>query len=149
MPWQHQQTHAVRGAFGLQLPLEWKLGVCVTVMSGPPLVGGLFSQQQREGIDPLRGSPKWVPKDRDQVSTAGAWLRADARVSKTWHPAPLAVELFLDVQTLSVWSQPTGSSYGTAPSTLEQQARGEVTLTQKPASSPVPPIPVLGVELRL
>jgi hypothetical protein len=149
VPWQHQQTHAVRGALGLQLPMEWKLAVSVTVMSGPPLVGGLFSQDQREGLDPLRGSPKWVPKDRDQVSTAGAWLRADARVSKTWHPAPLAVELFLDVQTLSVWSQPTGTSFGTAPATLEQQARGEVTLTKKPASSPLPPIPVLGVELRL
>ena len=85
----------------------------------------------------------------DQVGTAGAWLRADARVSKTWHPAPLDVELFLDVQTISVWSQPTGTSYGTAPATLEQQARGEVTLTQKPASAPLPPIPVLGVELRL
>ena len=149
VPWQHQQTHAVRGAFGLELPLSWKVGLAVTVMSGPPLVGGLFSQEQQPGVDPLRGTPRWVPKDRDQVNVAGAWLRADARVSKTWHPAPLEVELFLDVQTLSIWAQPTGTSYGTAPATLEQQARGEVTLTQKPASSPLPPVPVLGVELRL
>ena len=149
VPWQHQQTHAVRGAFGLQLPLDWKVGLAVTVTSGPPLVGGLFSQEQRAGTDPQRGSPRWVPKDRDQVSFAGAWLRADARVSKTWHPSPLDVELFLDVQTISIWSQPTGLSYGTAPATLEQQARGELTLTTKLASSPLPPIPVLGVELRL
>lgn len=149
VPWQHQQTHAVRGALGLRLPLDWKASLAVTVMSGPPLVGGLFSQEQQPGVDALRGTPRWVPKDRDQVRTAGAWLRADARVSKTWRPAPLEVEVFLDVQTLSIWAQPTGSSYGTAPATLEQQARGEVTLTEKPASSPVPPIPVLGVELRL
>ncbi|MDP1823288.1 MAG: hypothetical protein Q8L48_08605 [Archangium sp.] len=149
VPWQHQQTHAVRGAFGLQLPLEWRISFAVTVMSGPPLVGGLFSQDQRQGVDPLRGTPRWVPKDRDQAGVAGAWLRADARASKTWHRGPLEVELFLDVQTLSIWGQPTGTSFGTAPSTLEQQARGEVTLTHKPASSPLPPIPVLGVELRL
>ncbi len=149
VPWQHQQTHAVRGAFGLELPRSWKVGLAVTVMSGPPLVGGLFSQHQQPGVDPLRGTPRWVPKDRDQVSTAGAWLRADARVSKTWRPAPLEVELFLDVQTISIWAQPTGTSSGTAPATLEQQARGEVTLTQKPASSPIPPVPVLGVEVRL
>lgn len=149
VPWQHQQTHAVRAAFGLRLPLDWKAGLAITVMSGPPLVGGLFSQEQQAGVDPLRGTPRWVPKDRDQVGVAGAWLRADARVSKTWHPSPLDVELFLDVQTISIWAQPTGISYGTAPATLEQQARGEVTLTQKTASSPLPPIPVLGVELRL
>lgn len=139
VPWQHQQTHAVRGAFGLSLPLDWRVGLSVTVMSGPPLVGGLFSQEQRAGVDPLRGTPRWVPKDRDQLGTAGAWLRADARVSKTWRPAPLEVELFLDVQTISIWAQPTGTSNG---STMD-------TLTRKPASSPVPPIPILGVELRL
>ena len=41
------------------------------------------------------------------------------------------------------WSQPTGFSYGTA-AHAQQQARGELTLTQKLASSPLPPIPRAG-----
>ncbi len=148
VPFALQQTHALRLAGGVHLPLDWKVGLSALLMTGPPLVGGLFSQDQRAGVDSLTGAPRWVPIDRDQVGAAGAWVRVDARVSKTWHPASWAIELFLDVQNASVWAQPTGTNYGTAPATLEQQARGELNLTKRPASSPLPPVPVLGLELR-
>jgi hypothetical protein len=121
----------------------------VTLQTGPPLMGGLFAQEQQPGTDPGTGAPKWVPTDRDRVGSASPWFRLDARVSKTWRPGNAEIELFLDVQTLSIWAQPTGSSYGVAPATLEQQARGDLELTQKTASSPIPgPLPVLGLEAR-
>lgn len=149
-PWQYQQLHAWTAAGGLRTRNGWALGVALSLQTGPPLWGGLFSQEQTPGVDPLTGAPKWVPVDRDRVGVAGPWFRADVRVSKTWRPGPAELELFLDVQTVSIRPQPTGRSYGVAPATLEEQARGELTLTSKPASSPLPgPLPLLGLEARL
>jgi hypothetical protein len=149
-PWQYQQLHAWTAAGGLRTRNGWSLGAALTLQTGPPLMGGLFSQEQQQGVDPITGNPKWVPKDRDQVGVAQPWFRLDARVSKTWHPGTAELELFLDVQTLSIWAQPTGYSYGTANASLEDQARGNVQLTTKPASSVIPgPLPVLGLEARL
>ncbi|MFT3711508.1 MAG: hypothetical protein QM817_28060 [Archangium sp.] len=139
VPWQHRQTHQVRAVVGLSLPLDWKLKLAGTLSSGPPMVGGLFSQQQREGTDALTGAPRWVPVDRDQSADAQLYLRADLRVSKTWHPTSTAeLELFLDVANLSA-PQPTGTRYVTSGATLKTEV----------ASSPLPPIPVLGVDVRL
>lgn len=148
--WQHQQLHAWTAAGGLRTRNGWSLGVALTLQTGAPLAGGLFSQEQQPGHDPLTGHPKWVPVDRDRVGASGPWFRLDARVSKTWKPAGAELELFLDVQTLSIWAQPTGRSYGVAPASLEEQARGELQLTSRPASSVIPgPLPVLGFEARL
>lgn len=150
VPWAFDQTHLLQGATGWRFGNGWALAATVTLQSGAPLSGGLFSQEQRQGVDPIRATPRWVPIDRDLAGRASPWLRVDGRASKTWRPAPLELELFLDVQNLSVWAQPTGSSYGTAPATLEEQSRGDVTLTSRPASSPLGfPIPVLGLEARL
>lgn len=149
VPWSFDQTHVLRAAGGWRFGAGWALAASVTLQSGAPLAGGLISQEQRAGADSLRGTPRWVPIDRDLVGRASPWLRVDLRASKTWRPGALELELFLDVQNASIWAQPTGASYGTAPATLEQQARGEVVLTSRPASSPIGfPIPVLGVELR-
>jgi hypothetical protein len=149
VPWSFDQNHVLQGAMGWRVGRGWSLGATVTFQSGAPLAGGLFSQEQRPGVDSLRGTARWVPVDRDLVGRSSPWLRVDLRASKIWRPGALEIELFLDVQNASIWAQPTGTSYGTAPATLEQQARGEVTLTSRPASSPVGfPIPVLGVELR-
>jgi hypothetical protein len=149
-PWQYQQLHAWTAAGGLRTRNGWSLGVALSLQSGPPLMGGLFAQEQEPGVDPITGNPKWVPKDRDQVGNAPPWFRFDARVSKTWRPGNAEIELFLDVQTLSVWAQPTGQSYGVAQASLEDQARGNVQLTTKPSSSVLPgPLPILGVEARL
>lgn len=148
VPWQHQQAHQLRAAVGFDFGSGWKLAVAGTFTSGAPMLGGLHAREQQPGTDSLTGAPRWVPKNRDDVGAAPGFLRADLRASKTWRPGAAEVELFLDVANLSA-SQPTGTSYGTAPATLEQQARGEVTLTTKNASSPLPPIPVLGLEVRL
>lgn len=150
VPWAFDQTHLLQGATGWRFGNGWALAATLTLQSGAPLVGGLYAQEQREGLDSIRRTPRWVPVDRDLVGRASPWLRVDGRFSKTWRPAALELELFLDVQNLSVWAQPTGLSYGTAPATLGEQARGEVTLTSRPASSPLGfPIPVLGLEARL
>jgi hypothetical protein len=102
----------------------------------------LYGQEHREGADPIRGTPRWVPLDRDVVGRAGAWLRVDGRSSRTWNPQPVVLTLFLDVQNLSVWAQPTGLSYSTAAMTGAR--------TSRPASSPLGfPIPVPGLEARL
>jgi hypothetical protein len=101
------------------------------------MAGGLWSQEQRPGVDPIRGTPRWVPVDRDLVGRASPWVRVDLRASKTWKPGSVEIELFVDVQNASSWAQPIGLSYGTAPATLEQQARGDVMLTSRPASSPL------------
>jgi len=146
--WQHRQAHQVRAAVGFDFGSGWKLAVAGTFTTGAPMLGGLFAREQQPGTDSLTGAARWVPKNRDEVNNAPGFLRADVRASKTWHPASAEVELFLDVANLSA-AQPTGTSYGTAMATLEQQARGEVTLTTKSASSPLPPIPVLGLEVRL
>jgi len=150
VPWAFEQTHQLQGAVGVRLTHGWSLGTTVTLQSGAPMVGGLYSQGQREGVDPITGFRRWVPLDRDLAGNASPWLRVDGRVSKTWKPGALEIEAFLDVQNLSIWAQPTGTSYGIAPATLEEQARGALTLTTKPASSPIGfPIPVLGFEARL
>ncbi|MBL8918856.1 MAG: hypothetical protein JNJ54_08365 [Myxococcaceae bacterium] len=150
VPWAFDQTHLLQGASGWRFGNGWALGATLTLQSGAPLIGGLYGQEQREGLDSIRRTPRWVPVDRDLVGRASPWLRVDGRFSKTWRPTPLELELFLDVQNLSVWAQPTGLTYGTAPATLGEQARGEVTLTSRPASSPLGfPIPVLGLEARL
>ncbi|MDP3502754.1 MAG: hypothetical protein Q8S33_20640 [Myxococcales bacterium] len=150
VPWAFEQTHQLQGAAGFRFSHGWSLGTTVTLQSGAPMVGGLYSQGQREGVDPITGFRRWVPLDRDLVGNASPWLRVDGRVSKTWKPGALEIEAFLDVQNLSIWAQPTGTSYGIAPATLEEQARGALTLTTRPASSPIGfPIPVLGVEARL
>jgi hypothetical protein len=149
VPWQFRQSHLLRARAGVEWESGWKLSASATLSTGPPMVGGLFPQEQRPGRDALTQAPRWVPLDRDFSRDALPWLRADVRVSKTWHPTPLLeLEAFLDVANLST-PQPTGLSYGTAPATLEQQARGELTLTSKLASSPLPPIPVLGLDVRL
>lgn len=150
VPWAFDQTHVVQGATGWRLGNGWALGATVTLQSGAPLIGGLYGQEQREGVDSIRRTPRWVPVDRDRVGRSPAWLRVDGRASKTWRPGAVELELFLDVQNLSIWAQPTGFSYGTAPATLEEQSRGDVTLTSKVASSPLGfPLPVLGFEARL
>lgn len=148
VPWQHRQTHQVRAAVGFDFGSGWKVALAGTLTSGAPMLGGLYAREQQAGFDSLTGAPRWVPKNRDQVGDAPPYVRADLRASKTWHPGAADVELFLDVAGLAP-SQPTGTSYGTAPATLEQQARGDLTLTSKNASSPLPPIPVLGLEIRL
>ncbi len=142
VPWAFDQTHLFQGASGWRFGNGWALAATATVQTGAPLIGGLYGQEQREGVDPIRGTPRWVPLDRDLVGRAGAWLRVDGRFSKTWNPQPLELTLFLDVQNLSVWAQPTGSSYAVDAMTGVR--------TSKPASSPLGfPIPVLGVEARL
>jgi hypothetical protein len=149
-PWAYQQLHAWTAAGGLRTRNGWSLGVALCLQTGPQMVGGLFAQEQQPGTDALTGAPKWVPKDADRVGSAGPWFRLDARVSKTWRPGAAEVELFLDVQNLSIWAQPTGRSYSTVPTTLQSQAAGEVMLTSKPSSSVLPgPLPVLGLEARL
>lgn len=150
VPWTFDQTHLLQAASTWRLGHGWALGASVTLQSGAPLVGGLYGQDQRPGTDPIRGSIRWVPIDRDLVGRASPWLRVDGRGSKTWRPGALELELFLDVQNLSVWAQPTGQSFGTAPATLAEQSRGDLMLTSKPASSPLGfPIPLLGLEARL
>lgn len=150
VPWSFDQTHLLQGGVGWRFGDGWTLGAVATLQSGAPLEGGLYGREQREGVDPLTGHRRWVPLDRDLVGRAPAWLRVDGRVSKRWRPGAVEVEAFLDVQNLSLWAQPTGVSYGVAPATLEEQARGALTLTTRPASSPLGvPIPVLGVEARL
>lgn len=150
VPWSFEQNHQLQAAGCWRFGHGWSLGATITFQTGAPMEGGLYSLDQRPGIDPLRRSPKWVPIDRDLADRAGPWVRVDARVSKTWKPAPFELELFLDVQNLSAWAQPTGRSFGVGPATLEQQARGDLTLTSKPASSPLGfPLPVLGLEARL
>lgn len=149
-PWAYQQLHAWTAAGGLRTRNGWSLGVALTLQSGPPMVGGLFAQEQQPGTDALTGAPKWVPKDADRVGNAPPWFRLDARVSKAWHSGNADIELFLDVQNLSIWAQPTGRSDSTVPTTLESQAAGDLMLTSKPASSVIPgPLPVLGLEARL
>ncbi|MDX2011027.1 MAG: hypothetical protein SFW67_12580 [Myxococcaceae bacterium] len=149
VPWSFDQTHVLQASGGWRFGAGWALAASVSFQSGAPLAGGLWGQEQRPGVDSLRGTPRWVPVDRDLVGRASPWVRVDLRASKTWRPGALEVELFLDVQNASIWAQPVGTAYGTAPATLEQQARGDVMLTSRPASSPVGfPIPVLGVELR-
>ncbi|MBE2249523.1 MAG: hypothetical protein IAE78_08225 [Myxococcus sp.] len=150
VPWAFDQTHLLQGATGWRFGNGWSLGATVTVQSGAPLIGGLYGQGQREGVDAITRAPRWVPLDRDLVGNASPWLRVDGRVSKVWRPGALELEAYLDVQNLSLWAQPTGTSYGVAPATLAEQARGDVTLTTRPASSPLGfPIPVLGLEARL
>ncbi len=150
VPWTFDQNHQLQAAGGWRFGKGWALGATVTFQTGAPMEGGLFSLDQRPGTDPIRRTPKWVPIDRDLAGRADPWVRVDARFSKTWKPTPFELELFLDVQNLSVWAQPTGRSFGVATATLEQQARGDLTLTSKPASSPLGfPIPVLGLEARL
>ncbi|MCU0700098.1 MAG: hypothetical protein MUC96_26620 [Myxococcaceae bacterium] len=149
VPWSFDLAHVLQASGGWRFGAGWALAASIALQSGAPLAGGLWGQEQRPGVDSLRGTPRWVPVDRDLVGRASPWLRVDLRASKTWRPGALEVELFLDVQNASVWAQPTGTSYGTAPASLEQQARGDVTLTSRPASAPLGfPIPVLGVELR-
>ncbi|MFO0599796.1 MAG: hypothetical protein U0228_31095 [Myxococcaceae bacterium] len=147
VPWQFQQAHLGRVRAGLEFDGDWKLSAMITVTSGAPLVGGLFAQEQQPGVDSLTHSPRWVPKDRDASGFAPPFVRGDLRASKTWHPGDAEVELFLDVANLSL-AQPTGTSYGVVPATLAQQASGDILLTYKDARSPLPPIPMLGVDVR-
>lgn len=139
VPWQHRQAHQVRALANITLPLNWNIRIAGTLSSGPPMVGGLFSQQQRQGTDSLTGASRWVPMDRDVSTDAQLYVRADLRVSKTWHPTGSSdIEMFLDVANLSA-SQPTGTRYVT---------NGTILSTDV-ARSPLPPIPVLGVDVRL
>lgn len=137
--WQHRQAHQLRALVSVALPLEWKLKLAGTLSSGPPMVGGLFAQRQTQGTDALTGAPRWVPVDRDASGDAQLYVRADLRVSKTWRPTSSAeLELFLDVANLSA-PQPTGVKYVSSGATLKTEV----------ATSPLPPIPVLGLDVRL
>lgn len=149
LPTSFQQAHVLSALAELRPWSGWSFSLGASVRSGPPEAGQFFSTAQRQGIDPVTQGPRWVPEDRDRAGTVGPWLRVDARASKTWRPGNVALTLFLDVQNLSFFRQPTGTSYTTAPASPSEQATGRVTLQQRGATSPLPgPLPMLGLDLR-
>src|SRR3712207_8728323 len=61
--------------------------------TGAPEWGGLlFSTTQREGVDPVKGTARWIPADRDQV----ARLRSEEHTSELQSRQYLVCRLLLE-----------------------------------------------------
>ena len=131
-----EQMHVLNAAVTVKLPWGLTVGTTLHYNTGAPEAGGLlFSSTQREGVDPVRGTARWVPEDRDRVTRLPGYFRVDGRVSKTGTLGPLAVEAWLDVFNLSLTRETFRYSYGTE--------KGQ--LVRKPFGLPPVTLPSLGI----
>ncbi|WNG33018.1 TonB-dependent receptor [Archangium violaceum] len=134
-----EQQHVLNAAVTVKLPWGLTVGTTLHYNTGAPETGSLlFSSTQREGVDPEKGTARWVPADRDQVARLPGYFRVDGRVSKTGLLGPLEVEAWLDVFNLSLTREVFRYSYGTE--------KGQ--LVRKPFGLPPVTLPSLGVQAR-
>ncbi len=130
-----EQAHVLNASVTVKVPWGVTLGTTLHFNSGAPEAGGLASRTQREGVDPLRGGPRWVDEDRDRVARLPGFFRVDARVSKAGKLGPVAVEAWLDVINLTLARETFRYSYG----------KEEGRLTRKPFGAPPLTLPSLGL----
>lgn len=134
-----EQMHVFNAAVTVKLPWGLTVGTTLHYNTGAPEAGGLlFSSTQREGVDPVKGTARWVPVDRDRVTRLPGYFRVDGRVSKTGMLGPLAMEAWLDVFNLSLTRETFRYSYGTE--------NGQ--LVRKPFGLPPVTLPSLGIQAR-
>ncbi|MFL5351415.1 TonB-dependent receptor domain-containing protein [Archangium sp.] len=134
-----EQQHVLNAAVTLKLPWGLTVGTTLHYNTGAPETGDLlFSSTQREGVDPVKGTARWIPTDRDQVARLPGYFRVDGRVSKTGTVGPLTLEAWLDVFNLSLTREVFRYSYGSE--------KGQ--LVRKPFGLPPVTLPSLGVQAR-
>jgi hypothetical protein len=130
-----EQAHVINASVTVKVGWGVTLGTTLHFNTGAPEAGGLASRTQREGVDPLRGEPRWVDEDRDRVARLPGFFRVDARVSKAGKLGPVAVEAWLDVINVSLARETFRYSYG------DEEGR----LTRKPFGAPPLTLPSLGI----
>jgi hypothetical protein len=131
-----EQMHVLNTSVMVKLPWGLTVGTTLHYNTGAPEAGGLlFSYSQREGVDPEKGTPRWVPEDRDRVARLPGFFRVDGRVSKAGTLGPLAVEAWLDVFNLSLSRETFRYTYG----------REQGALVRKPFGVPPVTLPSLGL----
>jgi hypothetical protein len=134
-----EQMHVLNASVTVKLPWGLTAGTTLHYNTGAPEAGGLiFSYSQRQGVDAERGTPRWVPEDRDRVARLPGFFRVDGRVSKAGTLGPLAVEAWLDVLNLSLSRETFRYTYG----------REKGQLVRKPFGVPPVTLPSLGVRVR-
>jgi hypothetical protein len=134
-----EQAHVFNTALTVKLPWGLTVGTTLHYNTGMPEAGGLlFSYTQREGVDPEKGTSRWIPVDRDEVKRLPGYFRVDGRVSKTGTLGPLAVEAWLDVFNVALAKETFRYSYG----------REKGQLVRKPLELPPVTLPSLGVRAR-
>jgi TonB dependent receptor/TonB-dependent Receptor Plug Domain len=134
-----EQAHVFNTAVTVKLPWGLTVGTTLHYNTGLPEAGGLlFSYTQREGMDPEKGTSRWIPADRDRVTRLPGYFRVDGRVSKTGTLGPLAVEAWLDVFNVSLTKETFRYAYG----------REKGQLVRKPFALPPVTLPSLGVRAR-
>jgi hypothetical protein len=139
LPSSLEQMHVLNTAVTVKLPWGLTVGTTLHYNTGAPEAGGLlYSYTQREGVDPEKGTPRWVPEDRDRVARLPGYFRVDGRVSKTGTVGPLALEAWLDVFNLSLTKETFRYTYG--------REKGE--WVRKPFGLPPVTLPSLGLRAR-
>ncbi|HYO52415.1 TonB-dependent receptor [Archangium sp.] len=134
-----EQMHVLNAAVTVKLPWGLTVGTTLHYNTGAPEAGGLlFSYTQQAGVDPVKGTARWRPVDRDQVARLPGYFRVDGRVSKTGTLGPLAVEAWLDVFNLSLTKEAFRYTYGSE--------KGQ--LVRKPFGLPPVTLPSLGIRAR-
>ncbi|WPB76280.1 TonB-dependent receptor [Archangium violaceum] len=134
-----EQQHVFNAAVTVKLPWGLTVGTTLHYNTGAPEAGGLlFSYTQHESVDPVRGTARWVPVDRDGVTRLPGYFRVDGRISKTGTWGPLAVEAWLDVFNLSLTRETFRYNYGT------EKGR----LVRTPLGLPPVTLPSLGIQVR-
>jgi hypothetical protein len=96
------------------------------------------SYTQREGVDPERGTPRWVPEDRDKLARLPGFFRVDARLSKAGWLWGMEVEAWLDVFNATLARETFRYTYG--------RERG--ALVRRPFNLPPLTLPSLGIRAR-
>jgi hypothetical protein len=134
-----EQSHVLNASLNVQLPWGLNAGTTLHYNTGAPEAGGLVaSYTQREGVDPERGTPRWVPEDRDKVARLPGFFRVDARLSKAGWLWGMEVEAWLDVFNATLARETFRYTYG--------RERG--ALVRRPFNLPPLTLPSLGIRAR-
>ncbi|MBL8911707.1 MAG: TonB-dependent receptor [Archangium sp.] len=139
LPFTFDQAHTLNITAGIQLPHQIKLGASFHLHTGRPESGDFGSRTMRL-IDDGSGSQQWQPVPLDQVDRLPAFVRVDARVSKTVNFSVLNAELYLDVMNTFGIPEVLGNEY------LFEGAPGSLQGLKRPLAVPVV-LPTFGVKV--
>lgn len=115
LPFAFDQTHVANLVVGYQLPRGWKVSGTLHVNSGRP-ENGDFGSRTLAPAD-AGGKRVWAPVSLGQVDRLPAFVRLDARVSKTFLYDEHSLELYLDVFNITARQETLTFDYGYDPVT--------------------------------